>query len=263
MARHKILVNATILAFSTVSWMLFKAIEIYAQDQPIERKQELILPSLIPGIYSNGSYHYLQVSENNGRVCIQIFLDRNAISEAYEEAIVQIQEEAVIAIEQLEVRLEEEVLQQRRQLEILRQNESLLDQAIQSGQLPAEVVPLLDNPEALDQFLEVRVEEARQRILDEIQKRRIDAEQGVREASERERELDLQGIASVSSNTPTSIFYRIDGTDLVILPQEGNRLLFGQLENLRGYFSSDFPLSIDPSLSACLESQGPFTQIQL
>ncbi len=95
-------------------------------------------------------------------------------------ALAQVSREAGEATTQLEQRLAGELSQQRDQLNLLFQDEELLQQAIQTGQLPEEVRQFQGNPEALDQFLNQRAQEAQQRIQTEIGTRREQADQQVR-----------------------------------------------------------------------------------
>jgi hypothetical protein len=103
------------------------------------------------------------------------------------EALAQVQEEVALAENQLEGRLGQELEQQRSQIDALLQNEEQLDQAIESGQVPAEQADLLrqfrSDPQALDQFLESRAGEFRNRIQQEIGTRRQEATQEIRRES--------------------------------------------------------------------------------
>ncbi|MDA0867644.1 MAG: HpsJ family protein, partial [Cyanobacteria bacterium] len=97
-----------------------------------------------------------------------------------QEALAQVTREANQATTQLEQRLAGELNQQRQQLTLLFQDETLLQQAIETGQLPEEVRQFQDDPAALDQFLNERAQEAQQRIQSEIGNRREEADQQVR-----------------------------------------------------------------------------------
>ena len=97
-----------------------------------------------------------------------------------QEALAQVTREANEATTQLEQRLVGELNQQWQQLNLLFQDQALLDQAIETGQLPAEVLQFQDDPAALDQFLNERAQEAQNRIQSEIGNRREEADQQVR-----------------------------------------------------------------------------------
>ncbi len=97
-----------------------------------------------------------------------------------QQALAQVTREATEATTQLEQRLQGEVAQQREQLTLLFSNADLLEQAISSGQLPEEVRQFQNNPEALDQFLNERAQEAQTRIQTEIGTRRDEADRQVR-----------------------------------------------------------------------------------
>jgi hypothetical protein len=97
-----------------------------------------------------------------------------------QEALAQVTREANQATTQLEQRLVGELNQQREQLNLLFQDDALLQQAIDTGQLPAEVRQFQNDPAALDEFLNQRAQEAQQRIQSEIGNRREEADQQVR-----------------------------------------------------------------------------------
>ena len=111
---------------------------------------------------------------------ILTFLHINNVRITSQQALAQVAREANDATAQLEQRLAGELSQQQNQLNQLFQNEALLDQAIQSGQLPEEISQFKDNPAGLDEFLQQRAGEARTRIETEIGTRREDAEKQVR-----------------------------------------------------------------------------------
>ncbi|MBD0333911.1 MAG: hypothetical protein ICV62_00335 [Cyanobacteria bacterium Co-bin13] len=97
-----------------------------------------------------------------------------------QQALTQVGNEANQATTQLEQQLSTELTQQQTQLSALLENEALLQQAIQSGQLPQDIEQFRNNPEALNQFLQQRADEAQQRLQTEIGTRRQQAEQRVR-----------------------------------------------------------------------------------
>lgn len=111
------------------------------------------------------------------------FLHINNVRITAQETLAQVEREATEATTQLEQRLEGELSQQQNQLELLFQDEDLLQQAIDSGQLPENVLQFRDDPAALDQFLNQRAGQARQRIETEIGTRREDARRQVRQGA--------------------------------------------------------------------------------
>lgn len=107
-------------------------------------------------------------------------LHLNAVRLSSQAALQQVGAEAGQATTELEQRLSAELNQQQTQLGALLQNEDLLSQAIQSGQLPEDFQQFQNNPDGLNQFLQERADQARQQIQTEIGTRRADAEQRVR-----------------------------------------------------------------------------------
>jgi len=104
----------------------------------------------------------------------------NAVRLNSQTALEQVNSEASEASIQLEQRLSTELNQQQTQLGALLQNEDLLAQAIQTGQLPQDIEQYRDNPEGLSQFLQQRADQARQEIQTQIGSRREEAERRVR-----------------------------------------------------------------------------------
>jgi len=104
----------------------------------------------------------------------------NAVRMNSQTALEQVSTEAGQATSQLEQRLSTELSQQQNQLGALLQNEELLDQAIQSGQLPQELEQFRDDPEGLTQFLQQQADQTRQEIQTQIGTRREEAERRVR-----------------------------------------------------------------------------------
>jgi hypothetical protein len=109
------------------------------------------------------------------------FLHVNNVRITSREALAQVEREANQATTQLEQRLQGEVSQQQSQLQLLFQDEALLQQAIEAGQLPQDILQFRDDPAALDEFLNQRVGEARQQIETEIGTRREDARARIRQ----------------------------------------------------------------------------------
>ncbi|MEM0981332.1 MAG: HpsJ family protein [Cyanobacteria bacterium P01_H01_bin.58] len=109
------------------------------------------------------------------------FLHVNTVRMSTREALAQVEREANQATTQLEERLTAEVNQQQSQLQLLFQQEETLQSAIESGQIPEQVLDFRDDPAALDDFLSQRVGEARQRIETEIGTRREEARGQIRE----------------------------------------------------------------------------------
>lgn len=104
----------------------------------------------------------------------------NSVRATTRDALAQVSNEATQATTQLEERLSNELSQQQNQLNMLLQNEELLSQAIESGQLPEDIQRFQSDPEGLSQFLEQRAGEARERLQTQIGTRRAEAEQRVR-----------------------------------------------------------------------------------
>jgi hypothetical protein len=103
-------------------------------------------------------------------------LHLSAVYLSSQTALEQVNAEASQAATQLEQQISAQLSQQRPQIEALLQNEELLSQAIQSGQLPQDFQQYRDNPEGLNQFLQQQVEQNRQQIQTEIGTRRAEAE---------------------------------------------------------------------------------------
>jgi len=111
---------------------------------------------------------------------ILTFLHVNNVRITSRSALEQVTTEASQAETQLEQRLSTELNQQRQQLNQLLENEEVLQQAIESGQLPPEIEQFRDNPEGLEAFLSERAGEARQQLQTELGTRREEAVQRVR-----------------------------------------------------------------------------------
>ncbi|NJL44799.1 MAG: hypothetical protein HC922_01760 [Leptolyngbyaceae cyanobacterium SM2_3_12] len=107
-------------------------------------------------------------------------LHLNTVRLSSRAALDQVSNEATQASSQLDQRLANELTQQQNQLGALLQNEDLLAQAIQSGQLPADIGQYRNNPEGLSQYLQQRADQAKQQIQTEIGTRRSEAERRVR-----------------------------------------------------------------------------------
>lgn len=107
-------------------------------------------------------------------------LHLNAVRLSSRAALAQVSNEATQATTELEQRLSTELSQQQTQLGALLENDELLAQAIQSGQLPQDIQQYQNNPEGLNQFLQQRADQAREQIQTEIGTRRADAERQVR-----------------------------------------------------------------------------------
>ncbi|MGB3201588.1 MAG: HpsJ family protein [Nodosilinea sp.] len=107
-------------------------------------------------------------------------LHLNAVRLSSQTALAQVGTEAGEAATQLQQRLSTELSQQQSQLGAILQNEELLDQAIQSGQLPPDIEQYRNDPEGLTQFLQQQADQAQQQIEAEIGTRRAQAERQVR-----------------------------------------------------------------------------------
>lgn len=112
---------------------------------------------------------------------ILTFLHVNNVRINAREALAQVEREANQATAQLEQRLEGELNQQQTQLQSLFENEELLEQAIQAGQLPEEIEQFRGNPSGLNEFLTQRAGEAQQEIQTEIGTRREEARTQIRQ----------------------------------------------------------------------------------
>ncbi|HEY9878526.1 MAG TPA: HpsJ family protein [Leptolyngbyaceae cyanobacterium] len=104
----------------------------------------------------------------------------NSVRLTSQQALSQVTAEATQASSQLEERISAELSQQETQLTALLANDSQLQQAIQSGQLPKEIEQFKNNPEGLKKFLNQRADEAKQRLQTEVGSRRQQAEQRVK-----------------------------------------------------------------------------------
>lgn len=107
-------------------------------------------------------------------------LHLNAVRLSSQAALAQVSTEAGEAATQLQQRLSTELSQQQTQLGALFESDDLLAQAIQSGQLPADIEQYRDDPEGLTQFLQQRADQAQQQIETEIGTRRAQAERQVK-----------------------------------------------------------------------------------
>ncbi|WP_017299413.1 hormogonium polysaccharide biosynthesis protein HpsJ [Nodosilinea nodulosa] len=111
-----------------------------------------------------------------------ILLHLNAVRLSTQTALAQVGTEAGDAATQLQQRLSTELSQQQSQLGTLLQSENkdLLNQAIQSGQLPPDIEKYRDDPDGLTQFLQQRADQAKQQIEAQIGTRRAEAERRVK-----------------------------------------------------------------------------------
>ncbi|MBE9136543.1 hypothetical protein IQ254_04900 [Nodosilinea sp. LEGE 07088] len=107
-------------------------------------------------------------------------LHLNAVRLSSQQALTQVSTEAGEAATQMQQQLSTELSQQQTQLGALLQNEDLLAQAIQSGQLPPDIEQYRDNPDGLAEFLQDRADQAQQQIEAEIGTRRAEAERRVK-----------------------------------------------------------------------------------
>ncbi len=136
---------------------------------------------------------------------ILTFLHVNNVRISAREALARVEREANQASTQLEERLTGELSQQQDQLKLLFQDENLLNQAVQSGQLPKEILQFKDNPSGLDKFLSQRADQARQEIATQIGTRREDARAQVK------REAAKSAIRVSLSSLMLAIAYTIIG----------------------------------------------------
>jgi hypothetical protein len=110
---------------------------------------------------------------------LAIPLHLNNIRVVGNQALEKIEQEATQAESQLGTRLNQEVGQQREQINQLLSNEDLLNQALQSGQVSQEQAQLLQqfkqDPQSLDQFIGQRVDQLKTQVETEIGVRREQA----------------------------------------------------------------------------------------
>jgi hypothetical protein len=108
-------------------------------------------------------------------------LHLNNVRANNERALERISQETTQAEAQLDGRLSQQVGQQRQQIEQLLQNEQLLNQAIESGQVSEEQASLIqqfkENPESLNEFVQRRSGELQTQLQNEIGSRRQQAVQ--------------------------------------------------------------------------------------
>ena len=133
------------------------------------------------------------------------FLHPSNVLSTRNQALEQISNEA----SQAEAQLEQRFSQQRSELGALLNNEGQLQQAIESGQVPQEQIPILqqlqDNPEGVNQFLEEQLGSARQQVQTEIGSRRQEAQKRVN------REAWKSGIRIVMSSLMLAVGYSVIG----------------------------------------------------
>lgn len=129
----------------------------------------------------------------------------NSIRLTTQDALARVDDEASQASTQLETRISDELNQQQNQLNVLLQNNDLLSQAIQSGQLPQDIQQFQGNPEGLNQFLQQRADETKERLQTQIGTRRQELEQQVRLQARK------SGVRISSSSILLAIGYSVIG----------------------------------------------------
>lgn len=129
----------------------------------------------------------------------------NSIRLTTQDALARVGDEASQASTQLETRISDELNQQQNQLNVLLQNNDLLSQAIQSGQLPQDIQQFQGNPEGLNQFLQQRADETKERLQTQIGTRRQELEQQVRLQARK------SGVRISSSSILLAIGYSVIG----------------------------------------------------
>lgn len=216
-------------------------------------------PLLYPGVYSNG-YHYLKISQVGDRVCIQGFIDADKLLMTYEDAKKQLQQEREEGTTALLNRLEEELMEQRIRLQALIQDEELLNDAVQNGSLPSGLLGVVSNPQALEQFLVEREEASRQQIIEFVEILYLAAEEELNEAYTSAYAGSFKGIVSAKLAPQNSSIDVLSGTRFRMIPQASMRILFGEKENLRSYFSQEASLPLNIDIVDCLMSQKSFIQ---
>lgn len=99
----------------------------------------------------------------------------------HQKTLEQLKQEAGQAENQLNTQLETRIGQERAQVEALLNNEQLLQQAINSGQLPPQQAQLFKqfkaNPKALDDFIGKRAAELRNQLQTEVRTKQVQTEQ--------------------------------------------------------------------------------------
>jgi hypothetical protein len=247
--------NPITVVFIALSAVVFTSPQTFAQDSP-----GLDSLPLASGLYNRG-VQQLQVVRSDRNICIHGFLNSDVQAQSL-EAIERIRREAAEAEIQIQARLEEEISNQRGQIQSILQDESQINELIESGQFTSEQAQQLrrfrDDPQDLDAFLEHESNEAYQELQERIEQQRIEAEERIMLAAGN---LVIQGVSTLEleSNRNT---YTINGTNLIILPQEDERLLFGEPNNLQEFTLSENVSSPDSlSLQQCLESQQPYSQL--
>ncbi len=110
-------------------------------------------------------------------------LHLSAVQFSTQSALEQVGTEASQASSQLEQRISSQLSQQQSQLKALLQNSDQMAQAIQSGQVPKEIGQYRNDPEGLNKFLQAQANQARKKYQQEIDNRRIGAEQRLKQES--------------------------------------------------------------------------------
>lgn len=247
MTQYRKLSKGVLLAVSTLSFASLFWAKATAQSSLLH-----------PGVYSNG-YHYLKISQSGDHICVQGFMDADKLLMIYEDAKKQLQQEREEGTTALLNRLEEQLMEQRMRLRALIQDEELLNDAIQNGSLPSGLLDVVSNPQALDQFLAERVEEARQQVIEFVELRYLAAEEDLNEAYTSARAGAFQGVVSAKLAPQNSSIYVLSGTHFRMLPKASMRILFGEKGNLGSYFSGEASLPLNIGIADCLESQKPST----
>jgi hypothetical protein len=247
--------NPITVLFIALSTVVFTSSQTFAQDSP-----SLDSLPLASGIYSRG-VQQIQVVHSDRNICIHGSFDSEVQAQAL-ETIEQIRREATEAEIQLEARLQEDISNRRGQIQALMQDESQLNAAIESGELTSEqrqqIQIFKDNPQTLDAFFEAQANEANQQLRSRVEQQRIEAEERVMLAAG---DLLIQGVSSLELE-PNGNTYTINGTNLIVMPQENERLLFGQPNNLQEFHLSENVSSPDTlSLQQCLESRQSYSQL--
>lgn len=142
-------------------------------------------PPTRPPLWKDLRFWALLLSSLLGLVfAVLALLHVNNTRLAYSRTLEQINQEVSQAGTELDTRLTAEVGQQRTQINQLLQNETQLNQAIESGQVPAEQADLLqqfrNDPDSLDQYLEERAGQFRQQLEFQIRNRELVARRTAR-----------------------------------------------------------------------------------
>lgn len=208
------------------------------EADPAGQTSTLDEPPLVLGTFNNG-FRYVQIAQDGGRVCLATFFDNEGQAIALNQALGQVRQEAAAAETELEDVLQQQISERRQGILALLADDELLSRTIANEQITPEQVEQIEqfrnNPNALDQFLENQLNEARQAADIEIEQRRISIETELNETASNAANFPaFQGITSVVS-TPLPDVYATAADDVILLPQVNGLLLLGLPSQLVSY----------------------------